>query len=266
MPDTFSTIMTEQVTLQQILINKFEEMRIRNPQFSRRAFSRRIGLSPGATSELLNGKRQVSAKVVERIVSRLSLDPQERAELLAFFKKKEDVQIDKVDPSYLQLSADQFCVIGDWYHFAILTLMRTKDFKSDSGWISKRLGLTSSLVRKAISRLVRLGLVDKTQNGNWKRSKIRYRTSDDKANASVRRAHFQYLDNAKEALQNLNVDQRDFTSLMMTLSPEQLPLAKVRIRKFQGELSKELEQKLGPEVFQLCIQLFPLTKITGAKK
>jgi uncharacterized protein (TIGR02147 family) len=259
--------MNEQMAIQKILFTKYEEIRIRNPQYSRRAFSKKLGLSAGAMSELFNGRRRVSAKLAERLATRLSLDPQERADLFSHFPdEKRHTSKDEVDPQYLQLSADQFRVIGDWYHFAILTLMRTSKFKSNASWVGRRLGLSSSVVQSAIGRLIRVNLIHVTKTGEWKRSKTRYRTSDDVAKLSVQRAHFQYLDQAREALGKFSVKERDFTSLMMALSPEQIPIAKEKIRKFQDELSKELESKPQAEVYQLCIQLFPLTKSEGAKK
>jgi len=254
--------MKEQVALQKILHLRYEELRIRNPLFSRRAFSKKLGLSAGAMSELFNGKRQVSLALAEKISDKLDLDPQERAELFSLFQKKRSVvRTDAIDPNYLQLSADQFRVIGDWYHFAILTLMRTKVFKSDASWIAERLGLSISVVTGALDRLKRLSVIAEDKDGRLRRSKTRYRTSDDVANISVRKAHSQYIEKAREALENLPVEKRDFTSLMLTLSPEQLPCAKEKIRKFQDDLSAELEKQPQSEVYQLCIHLFPLTKV-----
>lgn len=256
--------MKEQIALQKILLTKYEELRSRNPQYSRRAYSKKLGLSAGAISELFNGQRKVSAKLAERVAGRLALDPQERAELFEHFPKRvrrfKRGSTDSIDPNYLQLSADQFRVIGDWYHFAILTLMRSKGFKNEVNWIANRLNLSPTITRTALERLKRLELVHDDGQGNLKRSKTRYRTSDDVANASVRRAHSEYLDRARNALDTLPVEERDFTSLMLTLSPEQLPRAKEMIRKFQDDLAAELEASPQPEVYQLCIQLFPLTK------
>lgn len=256
--------MKEQIIIQKILHQKFEELRTRNPSFSRRAFSKRLGLSAGAISELFSGQRKVSKKLAERIANKLSLDPQERAELFASFPQQSSQQ-DTVDPTYLQLSADQFHIIGDWYHFAILTLMKTKDFKSDATWIAERLGLPKQIVRTAIDRLLRVGLVKEESNGKLTRSKAHYRTSDDVANISVRKAHSQYIEKAREALDTVPVEKRDYTSLMIAINPEKLTLAKEKIRKFQDKLAKELEVDPQSEVYQLCIHLFPLTKIQGDK-
>jgi len=257
--------MKEQLAVQKLLLTRYEDIRSKNPQYSRRAFSKKLGLSAGAISELFNGQRKISVKLAERIAQRLALDPQERTELFAHFPSRvRRIKLkatDQVDPNYLQLSADQFRVIGDWYHFAILTLMRTKGFKSDVKWIANRLALSPIIVKTALERLKRLELIQEDRKGNLARSKTSYRTSDDIANSSVRRAHSQYLDRARNALDTVSVEKRDFTSVMLTLSPHQLPRAKEIIRKFQDELAAELESAPQSEAFQLCVQLFPLTQI-----
>lgn len=268
--------MQEQIAIQKILISKYEEMRLRNPQFSRRAFSKRLGISPGAISELFNGQRQISLKLAERIADRLTLNPQERADIFSLFREKKKLKEEKklkkskapeksddVDPDYLQLSLDQFKVIGDWYHYGILSLLRTTGFKNDPVWISSRLGITVSTVEAAIERLKRLGFIQENKNGKLTRTKSAFRTSDDVANVSVRRAHGQYLEKAREALETLPVEARDFTSLMFACSPGQLPRAKEMIRKFQDKLYAELEQESKSEVYQMCIQVFPLTRNQG---
>ncbi len=253
--------MQEQQLIQKILITKYEEARLRNPHYSRRAFSKRIGVSPGAMSELFNGQRRVSAKLAERICERLALDPQERSELLSIFRNKTQVtKNDEVEPNYLQLSLDHFKIIGDWYHFAILRLMFTFDFKSNISWIAQRLGLSFNVVETAVQRLKRLAIIKEEKNGSWTRSKINYRTSDDVSNISVQRAHGQYLEKAREALDTLPVNERDFTSLFFTCNHDQLPRMKELIRKFQDEFSNEIESEQKAEVYQMCIQVFPITK------
>lgn len=255
--------MNEQVAIQKLLIAKYEEIRSKNPRFSRRAFSKRLGLSAGAMSELFNGRRRVSVKLAEKIAIRLVLDPQERSELMGLFRHGDAAApiARKGTADYLQLSADQFRIIGDWYHFAILTLMRTRRFKSDVSWIARRLGLSLSVAQSAVARLKRLRLVEQDRFGRLKRSKTSFRTTDDVADGSIRRAHFQYLEHARDALETLPVDVRDFTSLMLTLDPKKLPQAKELIRKFQDDFEAVVGAGPQPEVYQLCIQLFPLTKI-----
>lgn len=257
--------MQEQLAVQNLLRRKYEEIRAKNPQYSRRAFSKRAGLSPGAMSELLSGQRQVSRKLAEKLAANLGLDPQERAELLGKFpvrlRRGVKPAVGTVSPAqYLQLSSDQFRVIADWHHLAILSLVRTRDFRSEPAWIAARLGLPVSTVTTALERLLRLGLLEKGPRGKLSRGEARYRTSDDVSSASIRAAHAQYLNHALGALERLPVEARDFTSLMLPMDPARLARAKEMIRQFQDEFSTEVEAGGGSEVFQLCIQLFPLSR------
>lgn len=263
--------MKEQVALQKIILTKYEEARAKNPAYSRRAFSKRLGLSAGAISEIFNGQRRVSLKLAEKIATKLSLDPQQRAELFSYFpqkirRKSEPIKTDQISSNYLQLSTDQFHVIGEWYYFAILTLFDAADFQSNSKWIAARLNLSEVTVKNALERLKRLEMISEDEHKNLKKTGIKYRTTDDIANISVKKAHKQYLEKAQEALDTLTVDERDFTSLMFPLSPKNLPKAKEMIRKFQDDLAAEFASETQSEVFQICIQLFPLTKKLNNKK
>lgn len=259
--------MKEQLIFQRILKKKYEELRHENPRLSRRDFSKSMGLSAGAISEIFNGQRKVSLKLARRIARKLKLDPQVRVELFdAFGKYAAKPQRDRskeqlpTDPKFLRLTSDQFRIIEDWQHFAILTLMDTRGFQSDFKWIAERLGLTVTAARTAVERLIRLGLVQVDKEGNFALRAQNHTTPDDVPDASVRLAQFAVLEKAREALTALPVNERDFTTTMLTLSPEQLPRAKEMIRKFRNELMTELSSTPQTEVYQLGIQLFPLTQ------
>ena len=50
-----------------LLIKKYEEGKQRNVRWSQRAFATRLGLSSGALSEILQGKRILSAQLKKKI-------------------------------------------------------------------------------------------------------------------------------------------------------------------------------------------------------
>ena len=77
--------MYEQIAVQKKLSEKFSDLRLKNPAYSLRAFSRKLGMSSSSVSEILNGKRRVSIKIVQRISDRLCLDPYERTQLISLF-------------------------------------------------------------------------------------------------------------------------------------------------------------------------------------
>lgn len=255
-------VMNEQVVFQKLLQKKFAEIQSLNPAYSLRAFSRKVGLNPGALSGILNGKRNVSTKLVERIAERLLLDPQERSELFSHFRvlRYETRAMPEEADTFRKLSAAQFKAIAEWEHMAILSLLRTKDFKSDPVWIAERLGLTLARTREVIRRLIEVEMVKLDAEGNLVRTSPRFRTTDDVADLSLRKSHEQSLELAKRSLEQDAVSERDHTWVMLAMDPKKLSMAKEKIRRFQGELSELAEAGDPTEVFRLSMHFFPLSK------
>ncbi len=240
-----------------------------NPQFSLRAYAKRLGIHVGALSSILNGKRNVSRKLAERVARRMMLDPQKRSELLGFFpakrKSKPGLAPAEAKPSsrYLELSAQSFRVIAEWEHFAVLCLFRMRDFRSDPEWMAAKLGISEAKVTATVERLLSLDLVARNAAGKLSRTTQSVRTTDDVADLSLKKCHEQSLDLAKRSLFRDPVHLRDHTSVSMAIDPSKLSMAKELIRKFQDELSDLLESGNPSEVYRLSMQLFPLT---GEKK
>jgi uncharacterized protein (TIGR02147 family) len=264
--------MKAQAVLQKCLQTRFLELQTKNPSFSLRAFAKKLDLSPSALSELLRGHRHGSRKLAMRLAGRLLLDPQETHELLKHFDEKKprptanqgaftgDAQ------DYLKLTADQFQLISEWVHYAILSLIETQSFKSDADWIATRLGVSSSKVQACLELLLRLGLIEKSEAGQLARTFAKIHTPDDVFNMSLQKAHIADMELAKEALVSLPVELRDFTSVTLPTSPERMPEIKKLIRRFRDEATKLLESTPNKtEVYQMSVYLYPLTKIASTK-
>lgn len=260
------------MAVQKLLQARMLEAKAKNPSFSLRAFAGKIGISPAMVSRVLSGERQVSRKLIQKIMNALMLDPEERAAVLARFpasKKRRDLrQVDAVDPSYLQLTADHFRMISEWHYFAILSLFKTKNFKSEPAWIAARLGLNLSTVTQSLERLKRLELICETKDGGLQRNSSRFQTTDDVVDLSIRKAHFETLELARKSLESDPVERRDFTSLTLAFPSERMGEAKALIRKFQDEFDSTFEANSGPkdEVYRLWTSLFPLTKENQKKE
>jgi len=238
--------------IQQIIEERFLSAKARSPHFSLRALAKKLGLSSGALSEILKGKRKVSPKLAKRLADKLDLSPSERKSIGLSHAAKEEAEF--------QLSDDAFYLISDWWHFAILNLTQTQGFRSSHGWIAARLGLPANRVSEAIARLQRLGLLTIDKKGQMVRTHARLKTSDDVTNFAVQRSHRVDLELADQTLDEVPVTLRDITSATMTLDPRMLPRLKALIRTFEDELMEEAESVKGTEVYRLSIQLFPLTQ------
>jgi uncharacterized protein (TIGR02147 family) len=262
--------MNEQLLFQSKLREQLHLFQQKNPSYSLRAFAKKLNLSPSALSEILNGKRKVSLKMAVAIYERLGANPIDMNELTKSFTKniKRDSELEALEAdeseklNFLELSADQFNIIEKWHHFAILSLIETKDFKPNVEWMAKRINITATEVKLALERLERLGLV----KCNERKTKISLTggpliTSDDISNQAVKRSHYEDLKFAEGVLDNVNVVDRDFTAVTIAVDSKKLPKAKKMIREFQDRLSQFLESGDKDEVYKMTFYLYPLTKI-----
>lgn len=258
--------MEEQLAIQTLLRNNLLLAQSKNPKYSLRSFSQKLDIHVGALSSIMNGKRNVSRDLAEKITRKLLIDPQKRAEILALFPEKRKYrtlaeQIENVEPKYLEIEASSFRLMAEWEHFAVLSLIKTKDFKNSNEWIASRLGITVNRATEVVERLLTLGFLKKNK-GKLERVESNIRSSDDTVDMSVRKSHEENLELAKESLHRDSIKERDFTSITMAIDPSKMNLAKEMIRKFQDDLADVMTTGELSEVYRLAIQLFPLTKLS----
>lgn len=250
--------LTEQLALQNKLRDSLLEAQKRNSGYSLRAFAKKLQMSPSALSEILSGKRKVSKDLAEKILRNIGSNPREQHKILSLF---EAGKTGFSKSNYLEISADQFHVIADWYHFAVLSLAETKGFRAEPLWIAKRLGIKLQDAEVALERLHRLGMA------KWSRKQktleltnAQFTTSDDIANQAIRKSHQEDLEISSRLLEEVSVEKRDFTSMTMAIDASKMAQAKKMIRDFQDQMSTLLESGEKTEVYKLCVHLMPLSK------
>ncbi len=249
-----------------ILKNEFARIQKKNSSYSLRALSKRLDTSVSTLSRILSGQRGLSIELAERIAVRLALDPQLRMELFCSLPQDKLEEEDVQKLRYLKLSADQYQALSEWHHFAILSLIETVGFESDTAFIAKRLGISAEAAEQAVDRLCRLNLIHKDSNDQWKRTTESIRTTDDVRSPALQRAHVQNISLATKAIEEVPVHLRDVTAITMPSNPELLPKAKELIRKLQDDLSDLMDTMPSTEVYKFCTQLIPLTQVTEQKE
>jgi uncharacterized protein (TIGR02147 family) len=225
-----------------------------NKNYSLRAFAEYLEIPPGRLSELLSGKRPVSKKMKVKISLRLGLKNID--EFLdntvgnLTFEKRED---------YHFLNNDAFSVLADWYHFAILSLADTKDFQAEPKWIAKRLGISVVEATLALAKLQKLGIIE-LEDGAFRKTHKNVSSTTDIESQALRISHRQSIQQAMLAINEVPIDLRDITSITMAIDLKRLPIAKKIIKEFRLKMSDLLEQGDQSEVYNLNIQLLPVSK------
>lgn len=233
-----------------------------NKNYSLRAFAKSLGIGPSSLTEMLHGKRPITKKSIEKLGLSLGLSTADISNYLAI--PIEQVEVSAKQASYRQINLDQYSVISDWYHYAIIELLKVVDFRPDNAWIAQALSITKSEANIAVERLIRLHLIEQDSHGYLVDTSAGFSTniSENLTSSGSRQLQKQILEQAIDALENVPLKLRNQTSMTMAIDPALIPEAIKKITKFRRELCEYLEtQGTQQEVYQLSVSLFPITQI-----
>ncbi len=243
--------------LQNILVERCRK----NPAYSLRTFAKSLALSPSYLSQIISGKRGFSAQTAEKILDHLDLDKKSKIKI---FKELNGEMVNQsIESKYKKVDVDLFEEISDWYYYAILSLIETKDFKADVRWIAARLNVPLAIIKDAIHKLSKLNLLD-TTNEQWKQKIPPIKVDNKYSTAATRKYQKNLIQKALESLENDPYEVRDATSCTMAIDPSLLPEARRRISLFRRKLMEDLEslsKSNQTEVYNLQLQFYPCTKV-----
>ena len=242
----------------------------RNPQYSLRSFARSLGVSHTLLSLVLNGHRPPSSAFVEKLVEGLNL-PAEKADLIrppkARLAAERAPQKQAQKQEQAQISLDQFALISDWQHYAILSLLEVSDTEFEPTFIAQRLGISPLLAKVSMQRLVSLGIVAEGPDGRWRQTSKPIVVENSKSTECSRKFQRQLIAKAVDSLVNDPIELRDFSSTTFAMDPKNIPYALKRIREFRRQLTSELETTgKAEEVYNLTVQIFPTSRPTSRRR
>ncbi len=247
------------INLRAELQREFVKRRKSNRSYSLRAYAKYLDVDQSLLSKLMNGQRTISTTIAEKITPKLKIKPSEAAGFFYPFNTSESIQ-------YQQMADDQVSVLAEWSHFAILELIKTKNFKMDIKWISDRLDLHPTEIQESIERLLRMGYlkIEKNKvvllkpNNNWTNT----------AATTVARQELQksLLAKAQVAVEDVEFQKRDHGSLTVAVRKDRVLEFKEKLQKIRDELDAYFQPSADDgkydEVYQLTVSFFPLTKET----
>jgi uncharacterized protein (TIGR02147 family) len=236
-----------------------------NPQYSLRAFAKFLALDHSTLSQLLRGKRRLTPRMIVKLGTRLGFHEDKLEAYCSHEQNAESLPMQPVNLSEIQRMAhDTAALVSEWYHYAILELTRLQDFRPDSRWIARVLGLTPDEVNIALARLTRLGLLEMVSRECWiDKSGDTTISLADFAQVSIDRLANQVRGLMLNALQAGAAATCLHTSTTLALPRARLPILHERIARFQKEMTALLNRDaICDDVFQLEISLFPVTTLS----
>lgn len=264
----------QKVNYRHILRREFEKRKIKNPKYSLRAYAKYLQMAPSRLSEVFTGKRGLSPEVAYKIVDKLEFSDFEKNLFLDFVESEHSrsrmarelasERIREKTKVYSEVDLDTFKMIAEWHHFALLEYFSLPSAAFDFEHIAKDLAIDIEKIPVAIDRLLRLGLLERKNSSYVSSTRLRS-TPTDIPSEAIREHHTEMLNKAVQALQKQPVPVRDFQSLILPISREDIPLVKKRLREFQEQLSAELAASPRKNaVYGLLFNFFDLTENMNA--
>jgi hypothetical protein len=240
-----------------LLNSILSERKLRRPNYSMRAFSRDLAVSPALMSLILNGKRSINAEVAQRLCENLSLNPTQKT---LFMESVAGVRSDAH-----MLASTESEIISEWEHFAIFELIEVSDFRYDIDYIARKLSIEPARVETCVRNLLEAGLLS-VESGVLKKVFAKLRTTDDVMSKALKNAQIENLHIGLKKIEEIDVEFRDFSSVTLVMNRSKLSEVKVAIREFRKKLEALVLEDEKTDVFQVAIQFYPLSVIDSNQR
>lgn len=251
-----------------------------NSSYSLRSFARSLKLPPSTLSDILSGRRKLPIDRSGEIADRIGLEGVSR-EVFCLWNDLEHTKsetsratllerIASLEPQNdtIQLQLDGFRLIADWYSFPLLELIHATPTLTVKDW-AKRLELSEVLVKTTIERLLRLQLLEKNTAGLYQKTSSRNWFFSPPNESTVHDLYRTMMARASESLSKDSANERFYSTHSIVFTEEALKKVRVRLERFQEEISKLSESPKDPNstrVFQFSVQLFPISNLIENKE
>lgn len=257
----------------------YDEHKKENPFFSYRYMGRRVDLDPGYLVKVLQGKCHIAQETITKIavLCKLSEKEAEYFETLVYFgKAKSEKQIKLYFEKLISfkgvktktIAPYQYEYYQKWYHSAIRSLIGFYEFNEDYKVLAQKLSPSISVkeAKDSVKLLEKLNFIIKDENGIYRLTDTLITTGDEWRSIAVRQFQRQTIQLALESLERHEKEQRDISTVTIAVSQRDLEEIKDRIKQFRASIMELAEQCADPDtVYQLNVQLVPLTGVTGKK-
>ncbi len=261
------------------LKNVILEKQSKNPKFSLRLIAKQLGMAPSSFSEVLSGKKNLSYGMALTIATNLGLKSKEVDYFCLLVKrdsaKKLDLKsaiqkkIEGLNPRgpVHNLEVDMFSLISDWFHLALLGIL-TLDLKNKNiETLAAAVGIDRRQAEVALDRLIRLGLVEISKDGQYLRSSTDIFVNAKISTQSLHNYHRQMLGKAADSLEGQEFHERIVRTENIAIGDEQLEQAETLTEEFFAKMSNLTSKaKKKTKLYHLGTYFFRLNRESGRKK
>ena len=242
--------------------------------FSYRYVGQKVGIDHGLVVKIFQGKRHISTKSIPAFASLLGLSRRksEYFELLVLYSKaKTDSMIKHYFEKLLSFSgveehrveSDKYEFYQKWYYTAIREILHLHPFKNDYEQLANRVkpAITQAEAKKAVVLLERLSFIKRNDAGLFEPTSRFITTGPEWRSIAIRSYQKEAMNLAIRAIDSIPKEERDISTVTLTLDDAGFLLARERIIALQKELVEiSATCKCVNRAYQVNLQVFPISK------
>lgn len=256
------------------------ELKSNQKGFTMRSFAEKAGFgSPSYLKMVLDGQRQLTEKSLDKFSKALEITGREKDyfEILVKYTQCVDPDekdryfelLEKIRPrkTFSELEKNQHKFLTKDYFSCVREMVLLSDFEEDAKWIAARCQprISPQEAREAIDCLLELNLLKRDDSGKLIQAEAVVGTKAQTEALEAYHYHETALNKARQCLGLVEPDKRNFQSLVIPANAEIVKLIHEKMERLLTEVLDEvnLEGQSYEEVYQLGLQLFPVTKKEG---
>ena len=255
----------------------FNELKKNSLKLSYRTFAKTAGFSsPNFLQMVILGKRNLNSTYTIATAKAFKLNKQETEFFQNLVGYDQAKSFDEKNLFYQKilknkryaiiktLDKSQYEFFSQWYLPVVRELLTHENYGGNDSWLADKIfpRITVAQVENAKNLLLKLGLVvydEKSQK--WSSVDAILSTDSESSYLALRNYHKASIQLAQNALEHFGPEQRDVRSVTLGLPKSAYKELKSRLENFWVELMDFAgAQQKTDEVYQVNLQLFPLTK------
>lgn len=245
--------------------------------YSVRYMAGRIDMDPGQLVKVLQGKLHLPLARLPAISKLCRFDGREEAyfeTLVRLGRAKTRGEVQELTERIVALrgvevkglEADQAEYFHNWHHAVVRSLAGIVPFRGGYDAIGEMITprVSGEKIKESVELLSRLGLLREDDKGFWRLAEPHVHPGEKMPAEVVRRFQGQNMRLAERSLEEIPVDERDISSLTVTLKWSDLPRMREKVSEIRRQIQTLAQDCSEPDgVFQLNIQLFPVARVRG---
>jgi uncharacterized protein (TIGR02147 family) len=252
----------------------------RDKGFSHRLFSREAGISsPNYLLRVLKGERSLGNGYIGKFCKALGLTRGESQYFKTLVQFNTEKEINKKESllrtllslryrrGILRMDDKKLQFFGKWYYPVIRELAVILDCKSDFNLLARECvpRITAQQAENALSYLLKTGFLKQNADGAYVRTEPVISSGDEVRSTVLRNYHRQTLAQSMDALDTIDTENRDISSVTLSVSQKTYAVIKKEIQDFRKRLLALAREDANPEMVCLTgFQLIPRSKMRKA--